>query len=139
MLKVHRELPNGLLLGFRAFTVVLWVQSLVGVSLLTTPPPPCLIFPSLQSVRSDCEKEHRFPVGLDEALSSWRVQALGNTVLMLVRSTFHFPAVFQFLSILLPSQLPLCPPEEVGLAGATCGQMVLKYKVILPKTQTFFY
>lgn len=73
----------------------------------TTPAPPCLIFPSLQSVRSDCEKEHSIPVGLDEALSSWRVQALGNTVLMLVRSTFHFPAVFQFLSILLPSQLLL--------------------------------
>lgn len=71
------------------------------------PPPPCLIFPSLQSVRSDCEKEHSIPVGLDEALSSWRVQALGNTVLMLVRSTFHFPAVFQFLSILLSSQLLL--------------------------------
>ena len=30
MLKMHRELPDGLLLGFRAFTVVLWVQSLVG-------------------------------------------------------------------------------------------------------------
>lgn len=109
------------------------------LSLLPTPPPPCLVFPSLQSVRSECEKEHSIPMGLDEALSSWRVQALGNTVLIPVWSTFHFPALFRFLSILLPSRLPLCPPEEVGLVGATCGQMVLQCKVILPKTQTFFY
>ena len=54
------------------------------LSLLPTLPPPCLIFPSLQSARIDCEKEHSIPVGPDEALSSWRVQALGNTVLILV-------------------------------------------------------